>query len=67
MEKLEEEIKNVPQMCEKTKDSQIKGKRQSTFLSEAMVFMTNKFEEYERGQQGRRIKLQTVWKVTWLI
>lgn len=62
MEKLEEEMKNVPQMCEKTKDSQIKGKRQSTFLSEAMVF-----EEYERGQQGRRIKLQTVWKVTWLI
>ena len=57
MEKLEEEMKNVPEMCEKTKDSQIKGKRQSTFLSEAMVFMTNKFEEYERGQQGRRIKL----------
>ena len=46
MKKLEEEIKNVLQMCEKTKDSQRES--QLTSLSEAMDFMTNKFEEYER-------------------
>lgn len=37
----------------KRKDSQIKGKRQLNFLSEAMDFMTNDFEEYERERQEK--------------
>ena len=40
-------------MCEKTKDSEIKRKSQLNSLNEAMDFMTNKFEEYEREQQGK--------------
>ena len=48
MKKFEEEMKKVFHMCEKTKDSQIKDKSQLNSLREAMDFMTNKFEEYER-------------------
>ena len=51
MKKLEEEMKKFLQVCEKTKDSQIKGESQLNSLSEAMDFMTNKFEEYERERQ----------------
>ena len=40
-------------MCEKTKDSQIKGASQLNLLSEVMDFMTNKFEGYERGRQEK--------------
>ena len=43
MKKLEE-MKRVLQMCEKTKDSQSKRESQLNSLSEAMDFMTNKFE-----------------------
>ena len=52
MKKLEEEMKKVPQMCEK-QDSQIKGESQLNSLSEAMNFMTNKSEEYERERQEK--------------
>ena len=51
MKTLEEEMKKVLQMCQKTKDIQIKGKSQLNSLTEAMYFMTNKFEEYERERQ----------------
>ena len=40
-------------MCEKTKDSQIKGASQLNLLSEVMDFMTNKFEGYERERQEK--------------
>ena len=40
-------------MCEKTKDSQIKGKSQLNSLSEVMDFMTKKYEEYERERQEK--------------
>ena len=53
MKKLEEEMKKVLQMCEKTKESQIKGESQLNSLSEAMDFMTNKFDEYERERQEK--------------
>ena len=53
MKKLEEEMKKVFQVCEKTKGSQIKGESQLNSLSEAMDFMTNKFEEYEQEQQEK--------------
>ena len=46
MKKLEEEMKKVLQLFEKTKDSQIKDESQLNSLSKAMDFMTNKFEEY---------------------
>ena len=48
LKKLDEDMKKVLKMCEKTKDSQIKGESQLNSLSEAMDFMTNKFEEYKR-------------------
>ena len=51
MKKLEEEMKKVIQVCEKTKDSQIKDERQLNSLSEAMDFMTKTFEEHERERQ----------------
>ena len=53
MKKLEEEMKKVHQMCEKTKDSQITGESQFqlNFLSEAIDFLINKSEEYERELQ----------------
>ena len=53
MKKLEEEMKKFLQVCEKTKDSQIKGESQLNSLSEAMDFMTNKFEEYELERQEK--------------
>ena len=53
MKKLEEEILKVLQMCEKSKESQIKGESQLNSLSEAMEFMTNKFDEYERERQEK--------------
>ena len=53
MKKLEEEMKKVFQVCEKTKGSQINGESQLNSLSEAMDFMTNKFEEYEQEQQEK--------------
>ena len=40
-------------MCEKNKRSQIKDKSQLNPLSEAMDFMTNKFEKYERERQEK--------------
>ena len=40
-------------MREKTKYSQIKGESQLNSLSEAMDFMTNKFEEYNRERQEK--------------
>ena len=40
-------------MCENTKDSQIKGESQLNLLSEAMDFMTNNFEEYEREREEK--------------
>ena len=40
-------------MCEKTKDSQIKGESQLNSLNVAMDFVTNKFEEYERERQEK--------------
>ena len=40
-------------MCEKTKDSQIKGASQLNLLSEVMDFMTNKFEGFERERQEK--------------
>ena len=46
-------MKKVLQMCEKTKDSQIKGESQLNSFSEAMDFMTNKFEGYERERQEK--------------
>ena len=53
MKKLEEEMKKVHQMCEKIKDSQITGESQFqlNFLSEAIDFLINKSEEYERELQ----------------
>ena len=53
MKKLEEDMKKVLQMCEKTKDSQIKGEIQLNSLIEALDFMTNKFEEYERERKEK--------------
>ena len=47
-------------MCEKTKDSQIKGKSQLNSLSGAMDFMTNKFEEYERERQEKYKIIDTI-------
>ena len=62
MKKLEEEMKKLLQICEKTKDSQIKGKSQLNSLSEAMDFMTNKFEEYEQEQLEKdKIKIKVIW------
>ena len=40
-------------MCEKTKESQIKGENQLNSLSEAMNFMTNKFRVSERERQKK--------------
>ena len=40
-------------MCEKTKESQIKGENQLNSLSEAMNFMTNKFQVSERERQKK--------------
>ena len=40
-------------MCEKIKDSQIKGESQLNSLSVAMDFVNNKFEEYERERQEK--------------
>ena len=40
-------------MCEKTNDTESKGESQLNSLSEAMDFMTNKFEEYERERQEK--------------
>ena len=37
----------------KKKDSQIKGESHLNSLSEAMDFMTNKFEEYELERQEK--------------
>ena len=54
MKKLEEDMKKVLQMCEKTKDSQIKGEIQLNSLIEALDFMTNKFEEYERERKEKK-------------
>ena len=65
MKKLEEEMKKVPQMCEKTKDSQIKGESQLNSLNVAMDFVTNKFEEYERERQEKDKIIDTM-KVIWL-
>ena len=53
MTKMEEKMKKVVQMCKKIKYSQIKGESQLNSLSEAMDFMTNKFEEYERERQEK--------------
>ena len=53
MKKLEEDMKKVLQMCEKRKDSQIKGEIQLNSLIEALDFMTNKFEEYERERKEK--------------
>ena len=47
-------MKEVLQICEKKKkkkDSEIIGKSQLISLNEAMDFMTNKLEEYERERQ----------------
>ena len=60
MKKLKEEMRKVLQMCEKTKDSQIKGKSQLNSLSGAMDFMTNKFEEYERERQEKYKIIDTI-------
>ena len=49
MKKLEEEMKKVLQMCEKTKGSQIKGESPLNSLTEVMDFMTNKFHDNKRG------------------
>ena len=51
MKKLEQEIKNLSR-CVK-KGSQIKGERQLDFLTEAMDFMTNEFEDYKRERQEK--------------
>ena len=53
MKMLEEEIIRVLQMCQKTKESQIKGESQLNSLIEAMDFMANKFDEYERERQKK--------------
>ena len=47
MKKLEEEMKKVLQICEKTKDSQIKSESYFNSLSEAMDFKTNRSEGCE--------------------
>ena len=52
-------------MCEKTKDSQIKGESQLNSLNVAMDFVTNKFEEYERERQEKDKIIDTM-KVIWL-
>ena len=55
-------MKKLLQICEKTKDSQIKGKSQLNSSSEAMDFMTNKFEEYEQEQPEKaKIKIKVIW------
>ena len=53
MKKLEEEMKKVLQMCEKTKGSQIKGESPLNSLTEVMYFMTNKFHDNKRGWQEK--------------
>ena len=58
IKKLEEEMKKVLQMCEKTKDSQIKGESQLNSSSEAKEFMTYLMNMSEK--ERRRIKLWTV-------
>ena len=47
MKKLEEEMKKLLQVCERTKDSQIKDENHLKSLSESIDLMSDKFHEYE--------------------
>ena len=53
MKKLEEEMKKVLQIYEKTNNIQIKRESQLNSLSVAMGFTINKFEEQERQRQEK--------------
>ena len=46
-------MKKFPQMCEITKDSQIKSKSQLKSLTELTDCMSYKFDEYERERQEK--------------
>ena len=46
-------MKKFPQMCEITKDSQIKSKSQLKSLTELIDCMSYKFDEYERERQEK--------------
>ena len=60
MKNLEEEIKTVLQMCERTKDSQIRDKSHLKSLSESLEFMSNKFDEQEHNKNiTKRIIMET--------
>ena len=56
MKKLEEETKKLLQMCERTKDRQIKDENQLKSLSESIDFMSDKFDEYE-GERPEKDKI----------
>ena len=53
LQNVKKSVKEIHEMQEKTQSSQIKGELQLKELSEAVEFITKKFDQYEAGRQEK--------------
>ena len=53
LKNVEKNVKKIHEMQRKTQSSQIKGELQLKELSEAVEFITKKFDQYEAERKGK--------------
>ena len=53
LQNIEKNVKEIHEMQEKTQSSQIKGELQLKELSEAVEFITKKFDQYEAERKEK--------------
>ena len=53
MQNLEKQVGQIFKMLEKTEDRQIKGECRQTDLEKGVVFLTQKFHEYEKNRREK--------------
>ena len=60
MQNLEKQVGQIFKMLEKTEDRQMKGECQVTDLAKGLEFITQKFDEYEKGRREKDAIIATL-------
>ena len=60
MQNLEKQVGQIFKMLEKTEDRQMKGECQVTDLAKGLEFITQKFDEYDKGRREKDAIIATL-------
>ena len=60
MKNLENQVGQIFKMLEKTEDRKIKGECQLTDLAKSVIFITQKFDKYEKDRREKDVIIATL-------